>query len=95
VIPAGAYTGVTQDVPTFGVSIFWFAHRNLSAPLLQKMVAAVYGTEGQAHMLKVHAAAKDMTPQKALVGVTIPLHKGAEAHWRSVGLEIPETLKAR
>ena len=69
---------MTQDVSTFGVSIFWFAHRDLSAPLLQKMVAAVYGPEGNAHMLKVHVAARDMTPQKALLGVTIPLHKGAE-----------------
>jgi TRAP transporter TAXI family solute receptor len=95
VIPAGSYTGVTQDVSTFGISILWFAHRDVSAPLLQKMVATVYSPEGNAHMLKVHAAARDMTPQKALLGITIPLHKGAEAHWRSVGLEIPELLKER
>lgn len=46
-------------------------------------------------MLKVHAAARDMTPRQALLGVTIPLHKGAETHWRSVGLQAPELMKVR
>lgn len=95
IIPAGAYSGVTQDVTTFGISFIWIAHRDLSAPLLQKIVAAAYGPEGQAHMLRVHKAAADMTPKKALSGITIPLHKGAEAHWKSVGLQIPETIRAR
>lgn len=95
VIPAASYPGMTQDVPTFGISILWFAHHELSLPLVQKMVATVYSPEGHAHMLNVHAAAKDMTPSKALLGVTIPLHKGAEAHWKSVGLEIPEEIRAR
>lgn len=95
VIPAGSYAGVTRDVSTFGVSVLWFAHRELSATLAQKMVGTVYSPEGHAHMLKVHAAARDMTPQRALLGVTIPLHKGAEAHWRSVGRQIPELMKAR
>ncbi len=36
-----------------------------------------------------------MTPQKALVGATIPLPKGAAVHWKSAGLEIPETIKGR
>jgi TRAP transporter TAXI family solute receptor len=95
VIPAGSYRGVTQDVTTFGVSILWFARHDLPAPVVQKMVATAYSPEGHAHMLKVHAAAKDMLPRNALLGLTAPLHKGAEMHWRSVGLEIPESIKAR
>ncbi len=95
VISAASYPGVTHEVPTFGISILWFAHHELSPPLVQKMVATVYSPEGHAHMLNIHAAAKDMTPSKALLGVTIPLHKGAEAHWKSVGLEIPEEIRAR
>jgi TRAP-type uncharacterized transport system substrate-binding protein len=46
-------------------------------------------------MLKVHAGSKDMVPQKALQGVTIPLHKGAEDHWRSAGIKIPEAIRAK
>jgi len=93
--PAGSYAGVTQDAPTFGTSIVWIAHQGQPDALIQKMAAAVYSREGMAHMVKVHAAAKDMVPEKALVGITIPLHKGAEAHWKSVGIRIPEAIRAK
>jgi hypothetical protein len=46
-------------------------------------------------MLKVHAGSKDMVAQRALQGVTFPLHKGAEDHWRAAGLQIPETIRAK
>jgi len=36
-----------------------------------------------------------MVPAKALDGVTVPLHKGAEDHWTAAGIKIPEALRAR
>jgi TRAP-type uncharacterized transport system substrate-binding protein len=59
------------------------------------MVESAYSVAGHEHMLRVHAASRDMTPRRALHGVTIPLHPGAEAHWRAVGLEIPDRIRAR
>jgi uncharacterized protein len=91
----GSYRGITEDVSTIGVPVIWYAGREFSAPLLQKMVAAAYSKEGNAHMLKVHAGSKDMVPQKALQGVSVPLHKGAEDHWKTAGIEIPETIRAK
>jgi len=95
VFPSGAYRGLTEEVQTFGVPVVWVAYRDVSASLLQKMAETIYGQEGHAHMLKVHAGAKDMVPQKALGGVTIPLHKGAEGHWRSAGIQIPDAIRAK
>jgi TRAP-type uncharacterized transport system substrate-binding protein len=46
-------------------------------------------------MLTVHAGAKDMVPQKALQGVTVPLHKGAEDHWKSAGVQISDMLRSK
>lgn len=94
-IPAGAYTGMTESVAALGVPLLWFANRNARADLIQKIVQAAYSRDGHAHMLRVHAAAADMTSVRALHGVTIPLHRGAEAHWTSVGIEIPERIRAR
>lgn len=93
--PAGSYPGVTQEVPTFGVSLLWFAHRDQPAALIQKMVSTIYSPEGNAHMVKVHGASKDMVPANALTGVTIPLHKGAEDHWKSAGVQIPDSIRAK
>jgi TRAP transporter TAXI family solute receptor len=95
VYPAGSYRGVTAPVATLSTPVFWFGHRDLPASLVQRMVAAVYSRDGHAHMLRVHAAARDMTVRLAIHGLTIPLHAGAEAHWRAAGLEIPEAVRSR
>jgi len=95
VFPAGSYKGITEDTSTVGIPVIWYAHREFSAPLVQKMAEAVYSKEGNAHMLKVHAGSKDMVPQKALQGVSVPLHKGAEDHWKAAGIQIPEAIRSR
>jgi hypothetical protein len=95
VFPAGSYRGITEDTPTVGVPVIWYTNQEQPAPLVQKMAAAVYGKEGNAHMVKVHAGARDMVPQKALQGITVPLHKAAEDHWKAAGIQIPEAIRAR
>jgi TRAP-type uncharacterized transport system substrate-binding protein len=70
-------------------------HKDLPPLLVQKITEAAYNKDGNAHMLKVHAGSKDMVPQRALQGVTIPLHKGAEDHWRAAGLQIPDAIRAK
>jgi TRAP transporter TAXI family solute receptor len=95
VFPAGSYKGITEETSTVGIPVIWYANPDVPAPLIQKMAAAAYNKDGNAHMLKVHAGSKDMVPQKALQGVTIPLHKGAEDHWRAAGIQIPEAIRAK
>jgi TRAP transporter TAXI family solute receptor len=95
VFPAGSYRGITEDTSTVGIPVIWYAHREFSPALVQKMAETAYSKEGHAHMLKVHAGSKDMVPQKALQGVSVPLHKGAEDHWKASGIQIPDALRAR
>lgn len=95
VFPANSYRGITEDTPTIGVPVVWYAHRDFSPALIQKMTETMYGKSGNAHMVKVHAGAADMVPQKALQGITVPLHKGAEGHWKAAGIQIPESIRAR
>jgi TRAP transporter TAXI family solute receptor len=95
VFPANSYKGITEDTSTVGIPVIWYVQKDLPAPLVQKITEAAYGKDGHAHMLKVHAGSKDMVPQRALNGVTIPLHKGAEDHWRAAGVQIPENIRAK
>lgn len=95
VYPAGSYRGVTEDVQTIGSPAIWHVHKDVPAALVQTMVEAVYSKEGNAHMVKVHAGSRDMTPDKALTGITIPLHPGAEAAWKKMGVSVPEPIRAR
>ncbi|MCS7234699.1 MAG: TAXI family TRAP transporter solute-binding subunit [Armatimonadota bacterium] len=94
-VPARGYNGLTEAVTTVGLPGLWFTHKDVPADLVRRLVAAAYSREGHAHMLQVHSATADMTSRRALLGVSIPLHPGAEAHWRSVGLDIPEPIRAR
>jgi len=95
VFPANSYKGISEDTATVGIPVIWYVQKDLAAPLVQKIAEAAYNKEGNAHMLKVHAGSKDMMPQRALQGVTFPLHKGAEDHWRAAGLQIPDAIRAK
>ena len=95
VFPANSYRGITEDTSTVGVPVIWYANKASYSPLIQKMAAAAYSKEGNAHMMNVHAGSKDMVPQKALQGVTFPLHKGAEEHWKAAGIQIPEAIRSK
>jgi TRAP transporter TAXI family solute receptor len=95
VFPAGSYRGITEDTATVGIPVIWHAHREFSPALVQRIAEAVYSKAGNAHMVNVHAGARDMVPQKALQGVTVPLHRGAEDLWRAAGIQIPEAIRAR
>ena len=95
IFPANAYRGITEDTSTVGIPVLWYVHRDVPAALVQKMAEAAYGKEGHAHMVQVHTGSRDMVPQKALQGVTFPLHSGAEAHWKAAGIQIPESIRAR
>ncbi len=95
VFAANSYRGISEDTSSIGVPVIWYVNKDLSPALLQRMVAAAYSKEGNAHMMKVHAGSKDMVTQRALQGVTIPLHKGAEDHWRAAGIQIPDAIRAK
>ena len=95
VFSANSYKGITEDTSTVGIPVIWYANKDVAPALVQKMTAAAYGKEGNAHMLNVHAGSKDMVPQKALQGVTIPLHKGAEDHWKAAGIQIPDNIRSK
>jgi TRAP transporter TAXI family solute receptor len=95
VFPAGSYRGITEDTSSVGIPVIWYAHREFSPALVQKITQAAYSKEGNAHMLQVHAGSKDMVPQKALQGITVPLHKGAEDHWKASGIQVPEGIRAK
>jgi hypothetical protein len=92
---ANSYRGISEEVLSVGVPSMWIAHKTFSAETVQRMTAAVYSPDGHAHMMKVHAGSKDMVPEKALGGITIPLHAGAEAHWRAARVPIPDAIRAR
>ena len=95
VFAANSYKGITEDTSTIGIPVIWYVNKDLVPALVQKITEAAYNKAGNAHMMQIHAGSKDMVPQRALQGITFPLHKGAEDHWRAAGIQIPEAIRAK
>jgi hypothetical protein len=95
VFAANSYKGITEDTSTIGIPVIWYVHKDLAPALVQKITEAAYNKAGNTHMMQVHAGSKDMVTQRALQGITFPLHKGAEDHWRAAGITIPDAIRAK
>lgn len=94
VIPAGTFKGVDEDVVTFRDAGIWVVSADLDAETVYALTSAIYSAEGLEHMKVAAAAAGEMGPESAMVGIAIPLHTGAAQFWTEQGVEIPEAATA-
>ncbi|MBE0693122.1 MAG: TAXI family TRAP transporter solute-binding subunit [Aquamicrobium sp.] len=83
-IPAGTYDGQTEDVSTAAVGNFLVSHDGVSEETAYQMTKLLF--ENLDKMAASHAAAKAIDVAKALEGMPVPLHPGAERYYREVGV---------
>ena len=84
VIPAGTYDGQTADVETAAVGNFLITHDGVPEDTVYQMTKLLF--ENLDQLTAAHAAAKAIDPAKALDGMPIPLHPGAEKYYREAGI---------
>jgi hypothetical protein len=83
-LPAGTYKGVDMDVETIAVRAIWATHADLSDDVAYAVTKALY--ENVETLAKVHVKGKEITLEKALESISIPLHPGAERYFREKGV---------
>jgi TRAP transporter TAXI family solute receptor len=83
-IPAGTYEGQTADVATAAVGNFLITHDGVSDETAYQMTKLLF--EHLDQLVAAHAAAKGIDPAKALIGMPVPLHPGAERYYKEKGL---------
>lgn len=85
VIPAGSYTGQTQDVPTVGVKAVLVASNDLSESTVKKLTQSLYDSaedlQSELHLTLNIMPADD---------IGIPLHAGAAAYYQEAGMATGE-----
>ncbi len=84
-IPADAYEGVATT-PTVAVGAHWLTSSNESEELVYAITKALWNDESRKLLDTGHSKGKTITPDTALAGVGVPLHKGAERFYKEVGL---------
>jgi uncharacterized protein len=83
-IPANTYRGQTTDVPAASVQNYLVTHEGVSDETVYAMTKALW--TGLDQMAAAHSAAKAIDLKRALEGMPVPLHPGAEKYYREVGL---------
>ncbi len=84
ILPANTYKGQTEDVKTIAVRAIWATHDKLDDNIAYSVVKALY--ENTDTLAKVHVKGKEISLEKALESVSIPIHPGAEKYYREKGL---------
>ncbi len=83
-IPANTYPGQTADVGTAAVGNFLVTHDGVPEEVVYQMTKLMFDNLDK--MAASHAAARAIDPAKALDGMPIPLHPGAERYYREAGI---------
>ena len=83
-IPANTYRGQTTDVPGAAVQNYLVTYDGVSADVVYGMTKALW--TGLDQLVAAHSAAKAIELKRALEGMPVPLHPGAEKYYKEVGL---------
>lgn len=86
-LPAGTYSGQTEDVQTVGVKAVLLASDELPAKQVQKLTELLFSSrEGLEEQLGIPLDAE----QDAVEGVGIPFHAGAAAYYKAAGITVDQ-----
>ncbi len=83
-LPANTYKGQDTDVQTLAVRAIWATHAGLDDKIAYEVTKALY--ENLDTLSKVHVKGKEISLDKALDSVSIPVHPGAEKYYKEKGL---------
>lgn len=83
-IPGGTYKGIGEDVETIASTLELDVDESVPEDIVYNITKTIFENIGEVN--KLHAALRDLSLNKALEGINIPLHPGAEKYYREVGL---------
>ena len=90
VIKAGTYPGQEADIQTISQANLLVVHQDLATEVVYKITKNLY--ENLTFLRKVHRSTEEMSLDRALSGLSVPLHPGAVRYYRERGLKIPSHL---
>jgi len=80
VVPANAYRGQTENVPVAAVQNYLVTRDDLPADTVYAITKALW--TGLDQLVAAHPAARMIERKRALEGMPVPLHPGAEKYYR-------------
>ena len=93
IIQPGTYPGQAGAVQTIAQPNFLACRADLPEAVVYRITRTLY--ENLPFLQSIHKATLVMALDRAIEGLSVPLHPGAEKYYREQGLEIPADLSAR
>ena len=84
IIPANTYRGQSRDISVAAVQNYLVTHEAVSEEIVYAATKALWTSLDV--LAAAHPAAKETDLKRALEGMPVPLHPGAEKYYKEVGL---------
>ena len=91
-IKAGTYPAQKKDINTIAQPNLLVVTKDTPQKTVYLLTKTIY--ENLSFLNTVHKATKDMSLEKAIMGLPMPLHPGAAKFYKEKGIKIPNTLIA-
>lgn len=86
-VPAGAYAGITADIPTVSVKSVFIVSDKLDNNTVYDMTRALF--ENKIEIAANHPVGEALDPAYAVSGLSVDIHPGAAYYYREIGVLPP------
>ncbi|HLS17040.1 MAG TPA: TAXI family TRAP transporter solute-binding subunit [Paenalcaligenes sp.] len=83
-IPAGTYDGQDVDIPTAAIPNFLVTHEDVPEEVVYEMTKVFF--DNLESLQSTHNVIKTVDIEKAVEGMPVPVHPGAERYYKEVGV---------
>lgn len=90
IIPANTYPGQIKPIKTIAQPNILAVQNSVDEEVVYKIIKTIY--ENLPFLQNIHPATKNMSLEKAIEGLQVPLHPGAVRFYKEKGLKIPAHL---
>jgi TRAP transporter TAXI family solute receptor len=87
-IPAGAYPGVDAPTPSVGFSVLWLVNSRADADLVYAITKSLWNSATAKLLGAFEPLGSQIRLERALDGLSVPLHPGAARFYREAGLPV-------
>ena len=93
-IPAGSYPGIDTDTPSLGFSALWLVNADVDADLVYAITRSLWHPATGRLLAALDPIGKGIRVERALDGLSVPLHPGAARFYREVGMPVDSPPEA-
>jgi uncharacterized protein len=87
-IPAGSYPGVDVDTPSLGFSVLWLVNADVDSDLVYAITQSLWHQTTAKLFAALDPIGKTIRLERALDGLSVPLHPGAARFYREAGMAL-------